>query len=184
VQDVDKQDDRAAQRIFHPVALTAATSEESGKREVKDDCIGLFVYLFIFGKIQPCTHFVVTDYSINQENSVLRAQFLLHIWWTHIKNMSLVFPDLYSTTRSFISPASFNIFNRLCESLLLLVLAYARYYPNQPFCPWLLGTELIEHFFGLARMLLPNFTYAELLKLVKHVMLRQRILISSSFKGK
>ncbi|KAJ7215413.1 hypothetical protein GGX14DRAFT_533972 [Mycena pura] len=39
-----------------------------------------------------------------------------------------------------------------------------------PFCPWLLLTDFVEHFFGLARMMLPNFTYAEFLKIVQHVM--------------
>ncbi|KAJ7079838.1 hypothetical protein C8R44DRAFT_654000, partial [Mycena epipterygia] len=68
--------------------------------------------------------------------------------------------------------------------LLLLVIIYARRYPDQPFCPWLLGTEFVEHFFGLARMMLPNFTWAEFIKLVQHVMVRQRILLSGSFKGK
>ncbi|KAJ7266521.1 hypothetical protein C8J57DRAFT_977001, partial [Mycena rebaudengoi] len=51
-----------------------------------------------------------------------------------------------------------------------------------PFCPWLLGTEFVEHFFGLARMMLPNFTWAEFIKMVQHVMVRQRILLSGSFK--
>lgn len=88
------------------------------------------------------------------------------------------YPDLYSLARSFISPASFKIFNRLCDTLILLALAYARYYPDEAFCPWLLGTDFLEHFFGLARRMLPNFTYAELLKLVKHVMLRQKILLT------
>lgn len=98
--------------------------------------------------------------------------------------MELRFPDLYKPHRAFISPASFNIFNRLCNSLVLLVLAYDHFYPTQPFCPWLLGTEFVEHFFGLARTLLPNFTYAELLKLVKHVMLRQTILLSGKLTAK
>ncbi|KAJ7775821.1 hypothetical protein B0H14DRAFT_2401658, partial [Mycena olivaceomarginata] len=53
-----------------------------------------------------------------------------------------------------------------------------------PFCPWLLGTEFVEHFFGLARMMLPNFTWAEFIKLVQHVMVRQRILLWGSFKEK
>ena len=96
--------------------------------------------------------------------------------------MSQRYPDLYSTTRSFISPASFRIFNRLCDTLVLLVIAFARYYPEQPFCPWLLGTEFVEHFFGQARMILPNFTYAELLKMVQHIMVRQRILLSGNFQ--
>lgn len=96
--------------------------------------------------------------------------------------MTRHYPDLYSTQRSFISPAAFHIFNRLCDSLVLLALAYAKYYPDQPFCPWLMGTEFVEHFFGLARMILPNFTYAELLKMVQHIMVRQRILLSGNFK--
>ena len=47
-----------------------------------------------------------------------------------------------------------------------------------------MGTEFVEHFFGLARMLLPNFTYGEFLKMVKHIMLRQRLLLSGKFKEK
>ncbi|KAJ7105213.1 hypothetical protein C8R44DRAFT_886711 [Mycena epipterygia] len=120
----------------------------------------------------------------NRVLAVLRARFFLHIWRTRIVHMSKRFPDLYSTTRSFISAQSFHIFNRLCDTLLLLIIIYARQYPNQPFCPWLLGTEFVEHFFGLARMMLPNFTWAEFIKLVQHLMVRQRILLSGSFKEK
>ena len=98
--------------------------------------------------------------------------------------MAKHYPDLYSIQRSFISPASFRIFNRLCNTLVLLVIAHARFYPDQPFCLWLLGTEFVEHFFGLARMILPNFTYAELLKMVQNIMVRQRILLSGKFKEK
>lgn len=116
--------------------------------------------------------------------AALRARFFLHTWRSYIEQMAEAYPDLYRTSRSFISSASFNIFNRLCDSLVMLVLAYARFYPEQPFCPWLLGTEFVEHFFGLARTLLPDFTYGELLKLVKHVMLRQHILLSGKLDTK
>jgi len=112
--------------------------------------------------------------------SVVRARMFLHNWWHHIKYLSEKFPDLYSTTRSFISPASFNIFNRLCDTLILLVIAYAKHYPDHPFRPWLMGTEFIEHFFGLARSLLPDLAYNELLKMVKHIMLRQKLLLGVS----
>lgn len=47
-----------------------------------------------------------------------------------------------------------------------------------------MGTEFIEHFFGLVRSLLPNFTFAELLKMVKHSMLHQRLLLSGKFNAK
>ena len=72
----------------------------------------------------------------------------------------------------------------MCDSLLLLILAYANHYPDQPFCPWLMGTEFVEHFFGLARQLLPNFTFAEVLKLIKHLMVQQQILLSGTFGEK
>lgn len=50
VQDVDKQDDGAARRIFHPMALRATTYQRNlAKLEVHDHFKGLFVYLFIFG---------------------------------------------------------------------------------------------------------------------------------------
>lgn len=113
--------------------------------------------------------------------AVVRARMFLHNWYHHIKVLSRAFPDLYSLARSFISPASFNIFNRICDNLISLVMAYAKYYPDHPFCPWLMGTEFIEHFFGLARSLLPDFAYAELLKMVKHIMTRQKLLLGGKF---
>ena len=114
--------------------------------------------------------------------NVLRARFWLSFLRDHIVCLAEEYPDLYSTSRSFISPQSFHIFNRLCDSMVLLVLAYAKFYPDIPFCPWLLGTEFVEHFFGLARTLLPDFTYAELLKMVQNVMVRQRLLLTDRFR--
>ncbi|KAJ7865861.1 hypothetical protein B0H14DRAFT_2275952, partial [Mycena olivaceomarginata] len=131
---------------------------------------GLFVYLFVLGKCVLFDAWLNRTMTVaNRVLAVLRARFFLHLWRAHIIEMSEEYPDLYSTAKYFISPQSFHIFNRMCDSLILLVIIYARRYPDQPFCPWLLGTEFVEHFFGLARMMLPNFTYAEFLKLVQHV---------------
>jgi hypothetical protein len=55
VEDVDKQDDGAARRLFHIKALTAATVEDGGARKVRAGFIGLFVYLFIFGRFISST---------------------------------------------------------------------------------------------------------------------------------
>lgn len=111
-------------------------------------------------------------------HAALRARFWLHFWHQHIAGLSKKFPDLYSMSRSFISPASFHIFNRLCDTLVLLALAYSEYYPTTAFCPWLIDTGFVEHFFGIARQLLPNFSYAEFVKMAQHIMVRQRILES------
>lgn len=54
VDNVDKQDDGAARRLFHPTALLAMTiKDDSGTLNVKDEFRGLFVYLFIFGTLLP-----------------------------------------------------------------------------------------------------------------------------------
>jgi len=94
------------------------------------------------------------------------------------------YPDLYSLTHSFISPQSFHIFNHLCNSMILLVLAYAKFYSDCPFCPWLFGTEFVKHFFGLTRMLLPDFTYAKLVKMTQNMMVHQRLLLMDNFREK
>ncbi|KAH9853326.1 hypothetical protein C2E23DRAFT_859281 [Lenzites betulinus] len=185
VQDVDKQDDGAARRMFHPMALSATTTENlDGSREIRPEFLGLFVYLFIFGILSPPLMQSNQSDRLTRVLAALRAWFFLHIWAHHVRTMSRRFPALYHMDRSFISSASFHIFNRLCDTLVLLVIAYSRHYPNQPFCPWLLGTEFVEHFFGLAHSLLPDFTYTELLKLVKHVMLRQHILLTGGIQAR
>lgn len=102
VENVDKQDDGAARRIFHTQALTAATSQENGVYTiVRPNFEGLFCYLFIVGTLFEAW----MSPSMKVEDRVLAV---------------------YSPARSFISPASFHIFNRLCDTLVLLALAYAR----------------------------------------------------------
>ncbi|KAJ7269009.1 hypothetical protein C8J57DRAFT_1066950 [Mycena rebaudengoi] len=183
IMNPDRQDDGPARRLMHYIALLACTEEIEGNPQIRADFQGLFVYLFVLGTLFDAW-LNRTMTVANRVLAVLRARFWLHFWRAHVVNMAAKYPDLYSTTRSFISPASFHIFNRLCDTLLLLVIIYARYYPNQAFCPWLFGTDFVEHFFGLARMMLPNFTYAEFLKMVQHIMVRQRILLSGTFKEK
>lgn len=50
VENVDKQDDGAARRVFHTVANEACTVIENGSRKIREGFLGLFVYLFVFGK--------------------------------------------------------------------------------------------------------------------------------------
>ncbi|KAG6895347.1 hypothetical protein C0992_001720 [Termitomyces sp. T32_za158] len=182
VENADKQDDGAARRAFHETALFSLTVKDlAGAVTIKENFHGLFIYLFIFGNLFDAW-ISRTMATRDRILSALRARFFLHMWRKHILKLASNFPDLYSTTRSFISPTSFHIFNRLCDSLVLLALVYSECYPNQPFCPWLMGTDFVEHFFGLTRMILPNFNYGEFLKMVKHIELRQKLLLSGKFK--
>ncbi|KAF8195480.1 hypothetical protein BJ912DRAFT_900722 [Pholiota molesta] len=188
VSNVDKQDDGAARRMFHYDALlatTEVTGEESESvpmvRSIRPGFEGLFCYLFVMGSLFEA--WMSPSLSVSERVlAAFRARFWLNNWRQHIQLLCVRFPDLYSMARSFISPSSFNIFNRLCDSLVLLALAYAKYYPDQPFCIWLIEEGFVEHFFGLSRQVLPNFSYAEFIKIAQHIMVRQRILESGLLK--
>ena len=55
VENVDKQDDGAARRLFHSYALHAMTfKDENGKQCIKPEFVGIFVYVFILGTYQLC----------------------------------------------------------------------------------------------------------------------------------
>ncbi|KAF8162010.1 hypothetical protein BJ912DRAFT_935670 [Pholiota molesta] len=186
VENVDKQDDGAARSTTTSSPSTNEAGGDTGEdatSTIRPGFEGIFAYLFIMGSLFEA--WMNPKMAVNERVvAALRARFWLHYWHRHIENLSTHLPDLYSVSRSFISPASFQIFNRLCDTLVLLALAYSLYYPDIPFCPWLFGTEFVEHFFGIARQLLPNFSYAEFLKIVQHTMVRQRILESGILKSK
>lgn len=73
VEDVDKQDDGAARRVFHQTALWAATEvDEKGEHTIKEGLHGLFVYLFVFG-----THFTsILHHKMNFPHHL--SQFQVH----------------------------------------------------------------------------------------------------------
>ncbi|KAJ3727641.1 hypothetical protein C8R42DRAFT_620753 [Lentinula raphanica] len=181
VDNVDKQDDGAARRIFHSNVLHSMRHVHPGSESpgIKPDFEGPFVYLFVLGLLFEAW----MSPAMALEDRILaafRARFWLNFVYHHISYLSKRFPDLYSSKRSFISAASLRIFNRLCDTLILLVIAYSEYYPDVPFSIRNISTEFIEHFFGVGRELLPDFTYAEFLKIVQHIMVRQRIVESGS----
>ncbi|KAJ7593480.1 hypothetical protein C8J56DRAFT_726124, partial [Mycena floridula] len=126
IENIDKQDDGAAHRLFHGHALGAVTVEFKGE-SIREGFKGLFVYLFVFGTLFDAwlnPRMTVTD----RVQSALWVRFWLHYWRLHVEWMAKKFPDLCLTTRSFISLASFQIFNWLADTLVLLALTYSQYY--------------------------------------------------------
>lgn len=51
IENVDKQDDGAAHRVFHIIALKATTVLENGVRKIREGLLGLFVYLFVLDRL-------------------------------------------------------------------------------------------------------------------------------------
>jgi hypothetical protein len=108
---------------------------------------------------------------------VMRAYFFLLMWKEYLERCSnLHSSKWYSFSRSCISLQSWKIFISLAESMVLLIIAYRNFYSNFPFFPWEHGTEAIEHMFGIARQIVPDFSYYEFYKIVNRVMYRDKIL--------
>ena len=82
VEDVDKQDDGAARRVFHQTALWAATNPD-GKEEckIKEGLHGLFVYLFIFGMCIILSNRINSaHFSLFQEHYSMHGLAELCLW--------------------------------------------------------------------------------------------------------
>lgn len=154
VEKVDRQDDRAAARLF------SADSISFHSKNYKDQP-ALSVYLFVLGELVDAWQ----DRSIShvdRARMVLRARFFSMAWYTHVT----LHPE-YSVNVQFISRQSYDIFLTLCDSLLSLIIVYRRFYPTYPLLPWLHSTEVCEHVFGIIRQLKKDFNYPDFLHLVR-----------------
>ncbi|KAJ7252831.1 hypothetical protein C8J57DRAFT_955015, partial [Mycena rebaudengoi] len=58
------------------------------------------------------------------------------------------------------------------------------HYPNIPFMPWHHGTHFLEHFFGIARSFITDFSFGQLIEMYKHILIRVRILASGQYNTK
>jgi hypothetical protein len=110
-----------------------------------------------------------------------RARHFLLMWYNNILKSQARFPDLFQPQSSFLSAPSLQILVSLCDQLILLELVYAEHYPNVPLMLWHFGTDFMEHFFGLGRSFVPDFTYGQLIEMTRHIEARQRILATGKF---
>lgn len=92
-------------------------------------------------------------------------------------------PDIFDSRRSFISHDAREILTRLSDSLILLILAHAEFYPDHPLCPSEHSTAALEHLFGEARSALGKFTYAEFVIRMKTVVLHHRLQMLGEIKA-
>jgi len=95
--------------------------------------------------------------------------FFLHFWRKHILNLSEIYPDFISLKKNFLADQSYSILISLAESIVLLVKAHREFYSSVPLLPWMHGSEAVEHFFGVARQINSDFTYADLIHLIPKI---------------
>ena len=108
--------------------------------------------------------------------AIFRLRHFLVIWRMSISQAHEQEPDLFQLQTSFMAESSYQIALRFCDQFILLVLAHLEHYPGIPLMPWQHGTDFLEHFFGIARSFIPDFTYSQLLEMYSHIEARQRIL--------
>ncbi|KAJ7780986.1 hypothetical protein B0H16DRAFT_1496749 [Mycena metata] len=164
VEKVDKQDDRAAARMFSGNTLDFQLKNYPGQT-------GVSVYLFVLGEMIDAWQNRHISHR-ERVKMVLRARFFLMAWRSHIE----AHPE-YNVKTQFISRESYDIFLTICDGLLALIVSYRKYFPTYPLLPWLHSTEVCEHLFGMLRQLKKDFNYADVLYLERKL----RVLMMGAF---
>ncbi|VDC00173.1 unnamed protein product [Peniophora sp. CBMAI 1063] len=165
VERVDKQDDRAAARLFSAEALDCLLLNFPEHR-------AMAVYLFVLGELINAWQNRHISHA-KRIRMALRARYFLMVWHAHVD----AHPD-HRHDVHFISRESFDICLRLCDGLIELIVVYREFYPAYPLLPWLHSTEMLEHFFGVLRSLKKDFNFADALWLEPKL----RTLMMGAFK--
>jgi hypothetical protein len=155
---VDKQDDRAAARLF-----SSATIEQIAKTQ--PDAIGLAIYLYIIGGMIDAQQ---NRAIVHDERMLLlwRARFFFEGWRAFI-----VRHPAYDVNTHFVSREFYDIVTIFHNSMLSLILTYRDQYSHLPLMPWLHSTEMNEHFFGVGRGILLAFYFVQFLQMVWKIIL-------------
>ncbi|KIK95293.1 hypothetical protein PAXRUDRAFT_33050 [Paxillus rubicundulus Ve08.2h10] len=103
-------------------------------------------------------------------HAAMRAKFFLQLWYNHVTNKAKhpLHGHFFPFRQSFISTQNFKSLDACCDALVKLAVVHREYYPTVPFLPWQHGSLLLEKLFGIAREFLPNFSYVEFLRILRH----------------
>ncbi|KAL5521769.1 MARS2_1 [Sanghuangporus sanghuang] len=150
VENPDKQDDRAAARVFTSFSLNWFIA-------YRPDYLGIQTYLFVFGDL--------CDGWQNRSNShgdrllsILRAHYFLEIWLKFLQDAG------YPVQKHCISRESIDITSYLVKSYIELLIIFRDDLGGEiPFVPWLHSSEVCEHMFGELRKEVKDFDFASFL---------------------
>lgn len=155
---VDKQDDRAAARLF-----SSAVIEHLSRTQQNE--LGLAIYLFIIGEIVDAQQNRGLPH-IERVKMLWRGRFFLEGWRQNI----VVHPH-YGTNTHFITRELYDIISIYINAMLILILTHRDYFPTVPLLHWLHSTEVCEHFFGCARTIQKDFTYVQWILMIPKIVL-------------
>ncbi|KAF8193695.1 hypothetical protein BJ912DRAFT_848156 [Pholiota molesta] len=159
VDKLDRQDDRAAARLF--AARTLEFTIEN-----LDNELGLIIYLFVFGEmIDAYQNRQITH--LDRVKMVLRTHFFKDFWKKFLEEGG------YPITQHFMSKEADDITDIIINGLIALIFIH-RDYLDQPFplLPWPHGSEPGEHVFGFLREDFPDFSMLDVLRLIPKIGVR------------
>jgi len=157
VDRLDRQDDRAAARLFSAPFLEYC---------IRSSHVTLPIYLFVLGELIDAYENRHIPH-IDQVKMVLCMWFFKSIWKSFLQSAG------YSNTHYFISSPANDIIDILVDGLLGLIYIYHDHLDNSyPLLPWMHGSEANEHVFGLLRSLVTDFTMLDVLRLIPKLNVR------------
>ena len=160
VERLDRQDDRAAARLFSSATLAYSIGH------LGQSSLGLTVYLFIFGNLIDAYQSRNISHS-ERVILVLHAKFFKDLW------KSFLHEGRYTEQRYFISRDADNIIDTLVSGLLGLILIHRDTLDHPfPLMPWTHGSESNEHVFGLMQSLILDFTMLDVLRMIPKLTVR------------
>ena len=153
VDNIDRQDDNAASRLFSADMLNYLTNHHP-------DYVREIAYLFVFGKLidayqnQRIPH-------VERVKMVLHVRYFLDSWEAFLNHCG------YPKTRYFLSWEATDIVCIVIEGYLILIIIHHDHVPIlSPLLPWLHSSETCEHVFGEARQIVKDFTYLNLIYMI------------------
>ncbi|KAI9066464.1 hypothetical protein FKP32DRAFT_1565821 [Trametes sanguinea] len=153
---VDKQDDRAAARLFSSAVIDYMS-------RILPEELGLAIYLFIIGEIVDAQQSRTLTHA-ERVKMLWRSRFFLEGWRQHILDH-----PLYALHTHFISRELYDILSIFINAMLLLIVTHRDYFPDVPLLHWLNSTETCEHFFGCARKIQKDFTFVEWILMIPKI---------------
>ncbi|KAG2152842.1 hypothetical protein DEU56DRAFT_977227 [Suillus clintonianus] len=144
VEKLDRQDNNAAARLFSSATLKFLV-------EHHPDHVGEIVFLFIHGEIVDAyQHWSISH--CERVKMVLQARYFYDGWRLYLAKIG------YKENKYFMSRESTDIVMRLIDGLILLVIVYRDYLPDDhPLLPWLHTSEPCEHSFANLRNIKKDF---------------------------
>ncbi|KAI0258486.1 hypothetical protein BC834DRAFT_797740, partial [Gloeopeniophorella convolvens] len=169
VDKLDRQDDRAAARLFSAAFLRLSIEKGNGNH-------ALPIYAFVLGDLVDAFENRHISHA-ERINMVLRAKFFKDKWKQFLKESG------YSEARYFISAAADDIMDVLINGYMSLVYIYRDHLGRAyPLLPWLHGSEANEHVFGMMRSIITDFTMLHVLQMIPKITVR--LLVACRAKNK